>query len=495
MPESENETNEVGRGNPAITELMDFVNNKIKEFRTDFYGKLSASGTDSVLCYLIAINLYKVIEDYSEGDKKLIELIWPYEKDEILAYLAETKINLKEYKDCTAFIEKILEKEKSRIRTFEPLFEKLMIVTETMQKMGKYFEDKEFVLKILVAELKQFHSAGMFSRTVINIPSDQLSKSILSRGDLKIQIDIGKPILVAGEEFSIFVKITNPYEVPLVLFSVDTQIPVDLRDVLGESREKYFGDKLTDERKTASRFGFLQPYARTPEERLIAHGISTTDKDYLKQTSQLIPPPILLQPDDSIVKHFILKTREKWRFTPIALTLEIQVKYGVDHREHLDTAKVDLAIQSSLSSIALGAIVGGLAGSAVTIIYKKMYVQGPLNVSSYILLSLILSTMVVVAFARKSGVQKIISIEDFYGGLFLGFMVGLSGPEYAINMIVGQQPVNAPDNLTNISHTMNQSMQNLLTNTHAMNQSIQNLTNISHAMNQSIQNLTKSRMP
>jgi len=76
----------------------------------------------------------------------------------------------------------------------------------------------EFVLRILVSELKQFHSIGMFSRTVINIPSEQLSKPIISRGDLKIQIDIGKPILVAGEEFSIFVKITNPYEVPLFFF-------------------------------------------------------------------------------------------------------------------------------------------------------------------------------------------------------------------------------------------------------------------------------------
>jgi hypothetical protein len=369
--------------------------------------------------------------------------------------LAENEINLEEYKKCAAFIGKILEKEKSRIRTFEPLFEKLLIVTETMKKMITYFEEKEFVLKILVAELKQFHSMGMFSRTVLNIPSEQLSKSIISRGDLKIQIDIGKPILVAGEEFSIFVKITNPYEVPLVLFSVDTQIPVDLRDVLGESREKYFGAKSADEEKPVSSLEFW----RTPEERQIAHGISTTDRDYLKQNSQLLPPPILLQPDDSIVKHFILKTRGKWRFTPIALTLEIQVKYGVDHREHLDTAKVDLAIQSSLSSIAAGAIVGGLLGSMVTIFYREMYKKGIFEVSSYVLLSVILGVMVVVAFARKSGVQKIISIEDFYGGLFLGFMVGLSGPEYAINILGG--PDNALDKLTNVSGAMNQSVQNL----------------------------------
>jgi hypothetical protein len=215
----------------------------------------------------------------------------------------------------------------------------------------------EFVLRILVSELKQFHSIGMFSRTVINIPSD-----------------IGKPILVAGEEFSIFVKITNPYEVPLVLFSVDTQIPVDLRGVLGELRENSPGNKSTQEKQVVSIFDYFRVpslnWRKNPEEDRIARGIATTDLDYLKRTSQLNPSPILLQPDDSIVKQFILETKNKWLFTPIALTLEIQVRYGVDHREHLDTEKIDLTIQSALLSIAVGAIIGGILGSVVGILFR-----------------------------------------------------------------------------------------------------------------------------
>jgi hypothetical protein len=77
---------------------------------------------------------------------------------------------------------------------------------------------------------------------------------------------------------------------------------------------------------------------------------------------------------------------------------------------------------------------------------------------------MILSSMVVVAFARKSGVQKIISIEDFYGGLFLGFLIGFSGPEYAINLITGQGGHLAPnmtENVTNLTTHMNLSTQNL----------------------------------
>jgi hypothetical protein len=524
MSESKNEIDEEGGQDPAIAALKDFVNTKIKGFKENFYGKLENLGADSILIYLISINLYKIIENYSKKDNKLIELIWPYEKSTVLNYLKEDVdkeflSNLasgnidSSIKKLSFIVEKMLEKEKSRPRMFEPLFEKLLIVTETMEIMRKNFEDKEFVLKILVAELKQFHSIGMFSRTVINIPSEQLSKSVISRGDLKIQIDTGKPILVAGEEFSIFVKITNPYEVPLVLFSVDTQIPVDLKDVLAKYRKKYLG-KIVDEEDEGTSFSVRNPLRsqETPEEDRIAHGISTTDLNYIY--TQTIPPPILLQPDDSIVKQFILKTNHKWLFTPIALTLEIQVKYGVDHREHLDTAKVDLAIQSPLSSIAMGAIIGSIAGSLVRILYQSKYAEInessnhllPLSSSpslnlkinftssllyiynlsynfiihcynlliipanfvldhfTYILLSVILSSMVVVAFARKSGVQKIISIEDFFGGLFLGFLVGFSGPEYALNLIMSQpgtETSRLSENLTSILQNLSQSVQNL----------------------------------
>ena len=526
MSESRNETTVGEQDSAAIKELKDFVDSEIKGLRADFFRRLQSSGTESVLYSLILINLQKIVEKYLDKDTKLIEVIWPNEKGIILDYLdnnldenfrkniAENKANLKDNKELATLIIKIMDKEKSMKPTFEPLFEKLMIITETMQKMGKYFEDMEFVLKILVSELKQFHSIGMFSRTVINIPSEQLSKPIISRGNLKIQIDIGKPILVAGEEFSIFVKITNPYEVPLVLFSVDTQIPVDLRDVLGELREKPTGNKSTQE--IASIFDYFRVpslnWRKNPEEDRIARGIATTDLDYLKRTSQLNPSPILLQPDDSIVKQFILETKNKWLFTPIALTLEIQVRYGVDHREHLDTEKIDLTIQSALSSIAVGAIIGGILGSVVGILFRPnrsnymgIIESSSLNMpelplpfnnsgntdyfhlfvnfipwfinffgissinfvlhhASYLLLSMILSSMVVVAFARKSGVQKIISIEDFYGGLFLGFLIGFSGPEYAINLITGQGGHLAPnmsENVTNLTTHMNLSTQSL----------------------------------
>jgi uncharacterized membrane protein YfcA len=57
----------------------------------------------------------------------------------------------------------------------------------------------------------------------------------------------------------------------------------------------------------------------------------------------------------------------------------------------------------------------------------------PQAIVSY-LLSLITAMMiagiVVVAFARKKDAQPILSVEDFWGGVFVGFLAGYSGKAF-----------------------------------------------------------------
>ena len=44
-----------------------------------------------------------------------------------------------------------------------------------------------------------------------------------------------------------------------------------------------------------------------------------------------------------------------------------------------------------------------------------------------LLTAVIIASIVVVAFARKKDAQPILSIEDFYGGLFIGFLSAYGG--------------------------------------------------------------------
>jgi hypothetical protein len=459
------------------------VYEKLREMEKDVFGILKEVKTQQIIDYLIMINLNPLVEYYwkkTDGDegaiKDVLNNVWPGEKDLMLGCL---KTSIPKEGDLIPAIHTLLETEEFDKRIFEPLMEKLLAKTDTMTKMEEYFSKQEYVLKQLKSELSVLHSVGKFSGTIVNTPSEQVAKPSISRGDLKIEVDEGRAIIIAGNEFSVFVKIINPFEVPIVLYSVETQIPVDLidfspkrvldtyetenkkgwKDTLGEYFEDLIGGRAVDS---------------NPESR-VAQGIATPDLQYLKVG--LKPQPIILQPDDSIVKQFVFKTKSRLFFTPIALNLEIQVKYGVDYREHLDTVKSELAIQAELKAVVIGAIFGGFLGYLVRSLsfgWSKDSISG-------FGLAVILSAMVVVAFARKSGVQKIVTVEDFYGGIFLGFVVGYSDPESTLGFLTKNETgTNILSNFTGTAHSLQQSSQNLSGITAILNQSTQNLTNATH---------------
>jgi hypothetical protein len=51
------------------------------------------------------------------------------------------------------------------------------------------------------------------------------------RGNLTLDVSTSSPQKVAGETFSIFVVVRNPFEVPITLYQVRTHIPVELIDM------------------------------------------------------------------------------------------------------------------------------------------------------------------------------------------------------------------------------------------------------------------------
>src|SRR5262249_18707824 len=87
-------------------------------------------------------------------------------------------------------------------------------------------------------------------------------------------------------------------------------------------------------------------------------------------------------------------------------------------------------IQAALGSIAWGAVLGaavggvlkGLSGSGSTPISSRS-----VAVLQGVAIAIMAAIGVVVAFARKSSVQPIVSVEDFWGGFVIGFSVGYFG--------------------------------------------------------------------
>lgn len=391
-----------------IKECMD---SKIEKFSKDALGTLKKAGTYEITEYLIKIGIEYVNALYEERPEEanpLIEDIWINNHGYVKELLFTKKF---ENENMLITIRSVLcDKE------WGNLFESLLIFTDAIGMMEKHFKSNEVILYQLRSELSMLHNRGMYERTVVNLPSDEMIKANpVSRGDLKIEVEVSKPLIVAGEQFSVFVSIQNPFEVPVIVYSVETMIPVELMAIsqIGNETEKSKG---------------------------VAEGFATIDRDSLSKGQK--PAPYLLQPDDRICKQIVLTTKgdfPQWRmlsFTPIKLLLEIQVRYGVDYRTHFDTVKTELDIQVGLKAIMAGAIIGGILGGFVRLWSDKNYDFGISNLS-YIAISVAFSAMAVVAFARKTGVQKIVSIEDFFGGLLIGFFVGFQGPEWAKNLIFG----------------------------------------------------------
>lgn len=315
----------------------------------------------------------------------------------------------------------------------------------------------------------------------------------LLRGALKLEAATSTPIVSAGTEFSIYVVIRNPFPVPVTIYSTETHIPVELSDEiwrqteqikLKQERLKQLGETKTASEKFRTKVGYwlsdicswLRPalsprvaIAVTPEVQeaisrplpnIIIDGDVRTEKGDIQliagnkwelNFSDLSPDevrtmlwdineyiqgrkPVVLRPGDSIVKHFVLKTSRWLTSTPIAHTFQIQVRYEIDGQAHVDTVPFSLSIRAATASALIGAILGSILGSVVN---SKVALNDMQSAVRVFLTSSIFAIIIVVAFARKNNVQQIVSVEDFWGGMFIGFLVGYSGETF-INSVIGK---------------------------------------------------------
>jgi hypothetical protein len=89
-------------------------------------------------------------------------------------------------------------------------------------------------------------------------------------------------------------------------------------------------------------------------------------------------------------------------------------------------------VKAALWSVILGGISGGFIGSVGRSLQVAKSIPAlfgdRLGVSlGALILALILSAAGIVFAARKSNAQAFISVEDFWGGLLVGFLIGYSG--------------------------------------------------------------------
>lgn len=306
------------------------------------------------------------------------------------------------------------------------------------------------------------------------------------RGIPGLTVAASSPQTTAGSDFSIFVLVQNPFDVPVTVHNVQTHIPVELIDInqyrLKLSRRDGWDsqDAGRDADATAAtpwrlfrrRRSFRQEHSGvavavgtefSPEtvRELFRNEVHINRDLHIQQggsatfsaVSFFLPPgassdeldglmrravnyqkgvmPIRLQPGDSVVRQFVLRTRSKLLFRPLVHTFQIQVNYSVDGVDHTGTTPFQLTIQAALESISWGSVAGAFLGGTLKSLTRAN--QPPLGgewlvgALQGVSVAVLASIAVIIAFARKSSAQPIVSVEDFWGGFVIGFSVGFFG--------------------------------------------------------------------
>ena len=104
------------------------------------------------------------------------------------------------------------------------------------------------------------------------------------------------------------------------------------------------------------------------------------------------------------------------------------MNYSSDGADHNDTIAYEQSIRSTMSAMAVGAACGAILGTLLKSLTSSPFTSvWSGSMLRALIVSVIAGFAVVIAFARKSNAQPIVSVEDFWGGALIRFTVGYLG--------------------------------------------------------------------
>lgn len=221
--------------------------------------------------------------------------------------------------------------------------------------------------------------------------------------------------------------------------------------------------------KVFSSVANLQVEGNASIGRIEVHDKTAIEKEQLKSgkisLSGSLPENKALQPGCTTVYTAVLDVNRPFLFTPSQYRLQFNVQYSFNKKPEVtsgkdinedrifsNTVSHELAIRPSVGSMIFGGAVGGAIGSVSRVLQVNPAneIQQFKGIDYYtsgvsVLLAVILSCIAIIFMARKSDAQSFISVEDFWGGLLIGFLVGYTGTSF-FQELTGFSPDMQPNN-------------------------------------------------
>lgn len=253
----------------------------------------------------------------------------------------------------------------------------------------------------------------------------------MSISALKVNVSIAQPFVVAGSPFTLTTTFENNHEGPIEVLQLTYHIPFQVQWI---HDSKYIERFTALSSNLMSRFCLASAWkagVSAPGQPMAwGHG----DSNYETSVYTLVP-------GESGAYSFSLISK-KWLFASGGdLVFPGQVKYRYKGEIHHHIFEVRFTIRPPLKANCIGATIGALIGPIARGLKEQggdfVFAMGITFIAG-VALSVILAVVAVIYSSRKTGeAQPIITVEDFWGGLLVGFFMGFLGNEFFAKIVPG----------------------------------------------------------
>jgi hypothetical protein len=283
---------------------------------------------------------------------------------------------------------------------------------------------------------------------------------------IQLKSHFSNRIIKKGDYFTIHIDINNGNEKPITLNEVKISQPMGFDPVTIEEQEEVQVSKWKRINGIIKEI-FPRPKRRsnvvetTPDSsestRLETNNSNNLVSDkvpfVIRPTREIIEGASIIhevtetiQPKASYSETFYLKAG--WsgglRPRPDTYTISCDVKYLLENNIYHDKIDIDVSIFPSLGSMLVGTLVGSFLGTLVKELFANPDLMKNLETSGLaavigsiipILFSnLILGFIIAVVLMRKKDVQPFLTIEDFWGGILVGFLTSYTSSQLLENL-------------------------------------------------------------
>lgn len=250
---------------------------------------------------------------------------------------------------------------------------------------------------------------------------------------VEFSLELGRTSAIYAEEmFTVYISLKNISNENLRIwdFGVLKSVEFDFYKRKPHPKPSYI-EKLSK---------FISNLKKSEEEKI-------EEKEKRKEKEKKTEKEIILSPGETYTYCFFGTTVDSLWFRPDKYKFMLWVDYSNGKGQDIKESKVvEIDVLAPIKSIIIGAAVGGFVGGAVRILSKPPYDYRTLI---ELIGTIILSMFAVIVLARKTGTQTLITVQDIYGGILVGFLVGYSGKTFFDQFIgITSTSSSSPTNVT-----------------------------------------------